>query len=78
MRKKLSRQQSRIVRYCKDFGCITAWEAAKDLGIMRLGARIFELKEMGFEVVDRWITDVNRYGEEVRYKSYMIVSGNDD
>lgn len=75
---KLSNQQRRIVRYCKDFDGITSWEAVKNLGIMRLEARIFELKAMGFEVADKWIEDVNRYGEKVRYKRYFILGANDD
>nr|DAF52307.1 MAG TPA: helix-turn-helix domain protein [Siphoviridae sp. ct7Qv4] len=75
---KLTNQQRRIIRYCKEFGGITAWEAAKDLGIMQLGTRIFELKAMGFEIADTWIDDVNRYGDKIRYKRYFILGANDD
>ena len=74
---KLSKQHKRILKYCKDFGGITAWQAAKELGIMQLGTRIFELKEMGFNIADKWIDDVNRYGDKVRYKFYMILGGSD-
>lgn len=49
---RLSNQHNRILKYCKEFGGITAWEAAKELGIMQLGTRIFELKEMGFKIAD--------------------------
>lgn len=45
---------------------------------MQLGTRIFELKEMGFNIADRWIEDVNRYGDKIRYKYYMILGGSDD
>lgn len=75
---KLSKQHKRILKYCQDFGGITAWQAAKELGIMQLGTRIFELKEMGFNIADKWIDDVNRYGDKVRYKFYMILGGSDD
>lgn len=74
---KLSKQHKRILKYCQDFGGITAWQAAKELGIMQLGTRIFELKEMGFNIADKWIDDVNRYGDKVRYKFYMILGGSD-
>ena len=70
---KLSNQQRRIVKYCKEFDGITSWEAMRNLGVMRLEARIFELKSMGFEIADRWIDDINRYGEKVRYKRYIIL-----
>lgn len=75
---KLTNQQRRILQYCKEFGGITAWQVAKDLGVMQLGTRIFELKEMGFNIADRWIEDVNRYGDKIRYKYYMILGGSDD
>lgn len=70
---RLSNQHKRILKYCKEFGGITAWEAAKELGIMRLGTRIFELKEMGVEIAYAWINDINRFGDKVRYKRYSIV-----
>lgn len=70
---RLSNQHNRILKYCKEFGGITAWEAAKELGIMQLGTRIFELKEMGFKIVDVWIDDINRYGDKIRYKRYVIL-----
>lgn len=73
MMSRLSNQYNRILKYCKEFGGITAWEAAKELGIMQLGTRIFELKEMGFKIADVWIDDINRYGDKVRYKRYSIV-----
>lgn len=37
---KLSNQQRRIIQYCQEFGGINAWEAAKELGILQLSARI--------------------------------------
>lgn len=37
-------QTERIYEYLKEYGSITALEALRDLGIMRLGARIFELR----------------------------------
>lgn len=70
---RLSNQHNRILKYCKEFGSITAWEAAKELDIMQLGRRISELKEMDVEIVDVWIDDINRFGDKVRYKRYSIV-----
>lgn len=78
MKKKLSKQQSRILRYCQEFGGITAWEAAKELGVLQLSARICELKDMGFNIADKWIENVNRYGDKVRYKCYIVLGGSDD
>lgn len=70
---KLSNQERRVVKYSKHFKGITAWEAAKELGVMRLSAVIYNLKAKGYDVKDRWIEDTNRFGEQVRYKKYIIM-----
>lgn len=70
---KLSNQERRVVKYSKHFKGITAWEAAKELGVMRLSAVIYNLKAKGFEVKDCWIEDTNRFGEQVRYKRYIVM-----
>lgn len=75
---KLSNQQRRIIQYCQEFGGITAWEAAKELGVLQLSARMCELKDMGFNIANTWIEDVNRYGDKVRYKRYIVLGGSDD
>ena len=36
-------QCEKIVKYIEEFGYITAWEAMKDLGVMRLASRIYDL-----------------------------------
>ena len=77
MRKRLSNQEKRIFDYCKNFGSITAWEAMKELGVMRLASRICDMRER-FNIVDMWVDDVNRYGDKVRYKKYIITGGIDD
>ena len=41
-------QKERIVKYINDFGSITSFQAYSDLGITQLGARIFELKKLGY------------------------------
>ena len=41
-------QKDRVVAYINEFGSITTWQAYADLGITRLSARIWELKEEGY------------------------------
>ena len=36
-----------ILRYCKEHGCITTWDAMTKLRIARLASRIYDLKEDG-------------------------------
>ena len=65
-------QKERILKYIKDFGSISSFEAYKDLGITQLGARIWELKKDGIEIRTRWRVSLNRYSEKVMYKEYYL------
>jgi hypothetical protein len=70
---KLSTKQQRVFDYMKDFGSITTLEACNDLGETRLSARIFELKDRGFDISYEWVEVLNRYKEKCRVKRYYIV-----
>ena len=72
MKNKKPIQADRIVEYIKEHGGITSLDAARDLGCMRLGARIFEIKERGIEVKSEFINVENRFGERCRVKRYWI------
>lgn len=63
-------QKERIRKYLDDFGSITPLEAMKDLGIMRLGARIWEMIREGDQIVRETETSKNRYGQTTRYARY--------
>ncbi len=65
-------QRERIIKYIRDYGSITSFEAYKDLGITQLATRIKELKEEGYEFKTEWKTDKNRYGEPISYKKYYL------
>ena len=41
------KQTERVLDYIKRFGSITQLEALADLGIMRLGARVWDLRQEG-------------------------------
>lgn len=71
---RLSNQEHRIFQFCKDNGSITAWQAMKELGIMRLASRIHDMRSK-FTIIDVWVEDINRYGDKVRYKKYIITGG---
>lgn len=67
-------QCQRILKYIDDFGSITPLEALKDLGIMRLGARVYDLRKSGVEIVRETVKDRNRYDEPVHYARYRRAS----
>ena len=70
---KLATKQKRVFDYMKNFGSITTLEACNDLGETRLSARIFELKDKGFDISFEWVEVLNRYKEKRRVKRYYIV-----
>ena len=61
-----------ILRYMQDEGSITPWEAMKEFGCLRLGARIYDLRRRGVGIERTLVTDVNRYGKRVQYARYTV------
>ena len=68
-------QCMKILKYMHDFGSITPIEAMKDLGVMRLGARIYDLEAEGFEIIHERESGKNRYGEKTSYARYRLKPG---
>mgnify|MGYP001017079649 FL=1 len=61
-----------ILKYLKDFGSITTYESYTELGITRLPSRIWDLKQMGYEFEEEWISKKNRYGKTISFKKYTL------
>ena len=70
-------QTERVLQYLKDFGSITPLQALSDLGVMRLGARIWDLRQAGYPITRRMVGSKNRYGEAVSFAEYRL-GGNED
>ena len=66
-------QNERVLKYMRDFGSITQLEAIRDLGCMRLAARIDDLKREGHMICSDTEKSKNRYGENTRYARYRWV-----
>lgn len=65
-------QGERILRHLNDYGSITAQDAVREYGCMRLGARIYDLKRQGHDIRTTFEVSVNRYGEKVNYARYTM------
>lgn len=63
-------QQQRILDYLDEFGGITRLDGLRDLGIMNLPTRIFELRRMGYNIVSETVKVKNRWGEDCRIVRY--------
>lgn len=65
-------QCEKIVFYIQMFGSISSMEAFQDLGITRLSARIYELRNEDYKFDEKFETAKNRFGESVTYKRYRF------
>ena len=65
-------QRERILRHLKHYGSITQLEAMREYGIMRLGARIYDLRRDGYVIIKTTETTRNRYGEACSYARYRL------
>lgn len=63
--------KERILKYIRDFGSITTFEAFTELGCTRLSEYIRQLR-LEYNVQDKWINSINRYGEKIQYKKYWL------
>ena len=71
-------QCKRVLQHLQIHGSISQLEAAQEYGIMRLGARIYDLRKMGYSI-DRIIeTGKNRYGESTSYARYSLLEREKD
>ena len=63
-------QSVRLLAYLRNHLYITALEAMNDLGIFRLGARIWDLKQAGIQIQSDWRSDtlskVDTCGKAIR------------
>lgn len=65
-------QCERVLKYMEEFGTINPMQAMSDLGIMRLGARIWDLKKAGYKISRQMVAGRNRYGEPVNFAEYRL------
>lgn len=65
-------QNDRILMHLTKYRSITPREAFNFYGCQRLGARIYDLKRMGYDIKKEWVNDFNRFGEPVRFAKYTL------
>lgn len=65
-------QEERVLRHLKDFESITSWEAIMEYGITRISARIFTLRQKGYNIKSETINAKNRYDEHTHFTKYYI------
>ncbi len=68
-------QNEQILRHMQVYGSITPMDALQEYGIMRLGARICDLKQMGYKIRREIVHGRNRFGEKTRWAKYELEVG---
>lgn len=71
---KMTNQCDRVLEWLKAHGSISDTEARDELGIRRVGARIWDLKnKRKIPIETKMETGRNRFGEKVRYGVYYLL-----
>lgn len=65
-------QCQRVLKYMNDFGTINPMQALFDLSVMRLGARIWDLRKKGWPIITRMVVCKNRYGKTTKFAEYRL------
>lgn len=68
----MKNQNERVMEYLQSNGKITQFEALIELGILRLAARINDLKNKGKKINSRMIKVKNRFSEECSVAEYYL------
>lgn len=63
-------QCKRILEFIDSYGTINPMQALTFLSVMRLAARIKDLRDKGIEIEGEMVDHVNQFGEKVRFKEY--------
>lgn len=68
----MNRQTTQVYEYMQQRGRISQLKATYELGITRLGARIWDLKHLGIDVKDEMVYHITEDGERKKWKEYWL------
>lgn len=68
-------QCEKILTFLRECGSITPLDAIREFSCLRLGARIWDLKQKGYKIRTYIESAKNRYGDSVHYARYTLLGG---
>lgn len=68
-------QKQMVLDYIEEFGSITPLDAFRDLGITRLSAIVFRLRDDGHDIDKAIENGKNRFPNRTRYARYRFGKG---
>ena len=71
---QLKGQQAAVLNYIKQHGSITSMEAFEHLGVTRLSAVVYNLKNKGYDIVSEPEQVKTRYGATATISRYSLCS----
>ena len=75
MTNQIVAQTERLRKHLESGNSINPLQAWKELGIYRLSARVFDLRNSGLEVAGEFTEVENQFGEKCRVKTYSMRAG---
>ena len=75
MTQQLDKQCALIRAHLEAGKAISQREAIEQYGCYRLGARIFDLRAAGMDIITETGTGRNRYGKSVKFAVYRLAGG---
>jgi hypothetical protein len=71
-------QRDEVLSYMRTYGKISSFESYEELGITQLGARIFELKQKGYDIGKIRRAKISlRTGKKIHYDEYFLREANE-
>ena len=64
--------KARVLQLLRERGSITPLEALHEFGCMRLGARIWDLRHEGYDIVTDTVVAKDKNGERMSYARYVL------
>lgn len=68
----INKQVELILEHMRNHGGITPMTAMSLYGCTRLGARIYDLKRLGYDINTEMVTGINRYGKKTHWARYTL------
>lgn len=65
-----------LLEYLQAGNIVTTRTAPDKLGIADVRANIRDLRDLGYEILDRWVNGINRRGRKTRSKEYFLSNVN--
>lgn len=70
--RNMNNQCRRMIAHMREHGSISSLEAQSEYGIMRASSRVYDLRNMGYDIITTMEKGRNRYGEATRYARYTL------